>query len=253
MATLPNFIVIGSMKCGTTALWRNLDQHPAITMGKNYDDPKKTSTEIRFFNNAGPYHNWRRGVDWYKKCFRGSFGGEKCANYIESPTAIKRIKNLIPDVKLILCIREPGERAYSEYFMHKGKKGGDHAKRFDKKVRKDKGYRNRGKYMYQLQRAVFPHFSPDQLYVVIQERMKNDTVAEMNKLYRWLGQPEYETEVVTTSFKQRDGSVSGYRQWASYDKPQMLAETREWLDEYYKPHNEQLFEFLGEDIPEWRA
>ena len=120
MGRLPDFIIAGFMKGGTTVLWHNMNQHPDIAMGKNWEDPKKASTEIRFFNNGGPHHTWKKkGIEWYKTIFDKDAKkvGEKSANYIESKIAMERIFTTCPKAKIILCIRNPTYRAYSEYQM----------------------------------------------------------------------------------------------------------------------------------------
>jgi len=252
MAKLPDFIIIGAMKCGTTSLWRNLDRHPGITMGKNYDDPKKTSTEIRFFNNAGPYHNWNRGVEWYKQCFRGDYGGEKCANYVESAKAIQRMKNIVPSVKLILCIRNPIDRAYSEYFMQLDTHPRKYPPAFDVAIKKNKGYQHRGKYYQMLEQNVLPFFSRDQIYIIVQERVKSNTLSEMNKLYDFLGLPHHDEKIVRVTFKNRDSVVDGYRQWSSNYRQKIKPSTLQWMKELYVKPNDRLFDFLGERIEEWK-
>jgi hypothetical protein len=111
--TLPNFIIIGAQKAGTTALYRYLEEHPDI-----YMSPDK---EPRFFANAED----RNGVFPYKTqqdyetLFSGVAGqraiGEASTLYLHSETAPARIKALIPDVRLIALLRNPVERAYSAY------------------------------------------------------------------------------------------------------------------------------------------
>lgn len=97
----PNFIGIGGMRCGTTWLDAMLRLHPDINM------PKKK--EIHYFD-----WNYRKGDKWYLEQFPEGFTGEITPGYsILNKNRIKQVKKLLPDVKIILILRNPIERAYS--------------------------------------------------------------------------------------------------------------------------------------------
>ena len=140
MSKFPDFIIVGAMKCGTTVMWHNMNIYPGITMGNNWEDPKKASTEIRFWNNGDPYHTWEKGLEWYKNLFNGECCGEKCANYIESIAAMKRISENIPNVKIILNVRNPVDRVYSEFNMMKKTNPAKYRLGFRRFISKDKGF-----------------------------------------------------------------------------------------------------------------
>lgn len=251
----PDFIVVGSMKCGTTVLWHNLNKHPDINMGKNWEDPKVASTEIRFWNNGVPYRAWERGFDWYKDLFEGKLCGEKCANYIEERSTMDRMAHYIPNVKLVLCIRNPVDRAYSEYQMQRDKIN----RPFNIGLARERGYLYRGSYYTQIANHILPFFSKENLHIIIQEQMKNDTNKIMNELYTFLGAESYELETLATTQKiaadrgldlREDSKVNNYKVWSSEYEP--LSDTiRKDLFGFYKPHNEKLFNFLGYEIGEW--
>ena len=111
---LPNLVVIGAMKCGTTSLYEYLSSHPAITMSK--------VKEIEFFSR-----HFNRGEDWYRAHFprpariRGeaSTGYTKYPNYTGVP---QRMHALVPDAKLIYLVRDPIERSVSHY-LHERTRG----------------------------------------------------------------------------------------------------------------------------------
>lgn len=250
MSKFPDFIIIGSMKCGTTVLWRNLNKHPEITMGKNPEDPKKTSTEIRFWNNGPPHRTWNKGIEWYKSLFSGKCSGEKEAGYIYSWKTMQKIYDHIPNVKLILTIREPVDRAYSEYQMDKTLRFKKYNFSFEQALEKDKGYIKRGKYYELIKNNVMGLFSREQLYIVIQERMKNNTHEELNKIYKFLGVPEFHTQIQQVKFKNRDGKLNGYRTWSS-SYPPLDNNVREKYLPIFRKDNEKLFDFLGYEITEW--
>ena len=115
LRVLPNFIIIGSMKCGTTSLYYDICEHPCVSPAA-YD-------EIGFFDS-----NFHLGLNWYRSMFptkkqienvRRKEGvaitGEDTPFYFWNPVAAKRIKELLPNIKLISILRNPIDRAYSEY------------------------------------------------------------------------------------------------------------------------------------------
>lgn len=254
----PDFIIIGAMKCATTVLWHNLNKHPEITMGKNVEDPKKASTEIRFWNNGRPHHTWEKGIDWYKNLFDGICCGEKCANYIEYKAVFAKMYQYIPKVKLILCVRNPVDRAYSEYNMQKTTKR--YKDDFTLPLAKKRGYIRRGEYYNQLKNNVLSFFDPSQVYLIVQERMKKDTNKELNNLYDFIGVSKYDLNSYSVAARVAtdkeldlvaDSKIKNYKVWSSEYKP-MTKIIRKQLEEYFKPHNAKLFKFIGNDIPEWR-
>lgn len=105
---LPNFILAGPPKSGTTTLRILLNRHPNIYM---------PNRELHFFNNE---ENFSRGLEWYEKFFDKWKGekaiGGKTPGYFFHPKAPQRIKELLPNVKLIFIFRNPIDRAYSHYW-----------------------------------------------------------------------------------------------------------------------------------------
>ena len=102
---LPNLIVIGAQKCGTSSLELYLDLHPEIAMAR----PKQY--ELNFFSWEDV---WRRGVGWYEQQFRDApVRGEKSNGYSAWPFwpfVPERMKDVIPDARLIYLLRDPIER-----------------------------------------------------------------------------------------------------------------------------------------------
>ena len=120
----PTFMVIGAQKCGTTWLAQMTRQHPEVGVG-----PVK---EMHFFNKTENYH---RGFDWYRRQFDVSPKtraiGEFTPNYFWTSDEARergessRTKNIpalvhgvLPDLKLIVCLRNPVDRAVSAYYHH---------------------------------------------------------------------------------------------------------------------------------------
>lgn len=249
----PNFVIAGFMKCGTTVLWRNLNNHPEIFMGKNLEDPKKTSTEIRFWNNGGPHHTWKKkGIEWYKQIFdQDKCSGEKSANYIDSHDAFKRMREHCPKVKIILCVRNPTNRFYSEYQMQRDTAPGKHKKGFEAALN-DKGYYKRGCYYETISNNVLPFFPQHQVYIVIQERMYRDTQGELNKVCEFLDVDSASFPIEQITFKERDKEMANYRRWQTGYEP-MTSAAKEHLDKLYKKQNQRFFDFLRFEIEEWKS
>ena len=116
MRPLPDFLVIGAQKSGTTSFFHYIAQHPKI-----FDHKAK---ELHFFDL-----HYGRGAAWYRSQFpllasvkKDSLVGEATPYYLCHPHAPKRIHGLVPDVKLIVLLRDPVDRAISHYF-HEVKKG----------------------------------------------------------------------------------------------------------------------------------
>ncbi len=247
----PDFIIIGCMKCGTTALYHNLKQHPGIWMARNPRDPKAAGVEIRFWNNKPPTRCYRFGHDWYRGLFASDYvGGEKCANYIESPKAMKLMYDFIPDVKLIICVRNPTDRLYSEFRMRKPEE--KQTPRLYKFARRT-GARMRGSYMAQIERSVLSAgFKKEQIKIVAQEIMKDELQEGLDDIYTWLGLESHCADIRTLPFQERDTkTIRAYRTWES-SYPPIPADIQAELIKYYKQRNEQLFEFMGYRIPEWQ-
>ncbi len=105
---LPDFIVIGAMKAGTTSLYNYLNAHPGIFL--------PTQKELDFFNAD---HNWNKGIEWYESKFVASElkKGEVSPNYAMYPLTLhtpERMYSVVPDAKLLYILRDPIERMLSQ-------------------------------------------------------------------------------------------------------------------------------------------
>lgn len=108
---LPDFVIIGAMKCGTTSLFRWLGAQPEVWLPE--------IKEPHFFSRDD---RWRRGIDWYASLFAQAgpdfVTGEASASYSDphrSPVAADRMARLLPDARLIYLVRDPVERLRSHY------------------------------------------------------------------------------------------------------------------------------------------
>jgi len=245
---LPDFLVVGAPKSGTTSLFHYLAQHPQIL--------PSIYKEVHFFNN-----HYEKSVLWYRAHFPlrsqladNCITGEASPAYLSNPIVPERIRQVCPRSKLIMILRNPTDRAISHYFHIKKQKPDCNLSIEDCLAREDaellplgrnkylpKGawffsLKYRGLYAKQLQRylALFPR---EQMHIIISERMFDDPAKEVKKVLAFLG---VEDAFLPQDLKPRN--VSRFRKDVSpeiYDK----------LDKYFAPHNAKLAELLGEELP----
>ena len=102
---LPNYVIVGAQKSGTSSLCRYLDAHSEAFCGG----------ELRYFTT-----NHDRGLEWYRTQFADAGDavavGEKTPDYMYTPLAVERMAATLPDAKLIAILRNPVDRAYSHYW-----------------------------------------------------------------------------------------------------------------------------------------
>src|SRR5680860_1100775 len=110
MPQLPTFLIAGGMRCGTTSLNAYLREHPEVSVGQ----PK----EVHFFDQ-----NYERGIDWYLQHFPGSDNskavGEATPAYLYYPEIAERIATTLPDVRILVLLRDPVDRAHSHYWHNR--------------------------------------------------------------------------------------------------------------------------------------
>lgn len=184
--TLPNFLIIGAEKAGTTWLYDRLRRHPDIFM--------PMTKEIHYFNrlnsNLEARENYvRHDLVWYRHFFRDHVGetaiGEVTPMYLCDEVAPVRIRETLPDVRMVACLRHPVDRAYSHYWMARWK--GHTDLEFEEVVQsREPRFIGRGRYGEQLA-AYYDLFGPDQILVVIHEDVFDAPSRSLNKICNFLG------------------------------------------------------------------
>jgi hypothetical protein len=242
----PEIIIIGNPRCGTTALWYNLDKHPRINMAT----PKKYKIEMYFWK----MQRWGLGIDWYKKRFTGELSGEKTTGYSARKKSMKEISKYIPDAKLIICIRNPVDRAYSHYLMNRRSKRV--LPRLSYKVLRR--YDFQGSYINQIEKNVLPFFDSSQLKICILEYMKNDLTYEMKKIFEFIGVEDlnYNPQIPIRGRNRIEDiklnhKEKFYRIWSTGPE-KLTGSLRSRMVEKFKPLNKRLFDYLGYEIDGWR-
>ena len=186
MGSLPNVLIIGAAKCGTTSLFEYLAQHP--------DAGAARSKELRFFDQR-----WDpRRVRWYRANFaaagRHRVRFEATPGYLLHPDVPARVHALVPDVRLIVMLREPVARAYS-YWNHRRNQGVEPLG-FGDAVAAEAGrkrmfwYVRGGQYAEQIDRwsALFPRSA---FWFVRSEDFFRSQTGELDRITRWLGLPKH--------------------------------------------------------------
>ncbi len=185
VGVLPDFLVIGAMKAGTTSLYHYLEAHPSVFM--------PAVKELDFFVERG---NWRRGIDWYRRQFEGAAGfaavGEASTAYSKHPVVRgvpERIAMHVPGCRLVYVVRDPVERIASHY-LHRWANGSERAP-IEDAVLRDPVYLACSRYAEQVRRYL-EHFPREQLLVLTAEDLRHDRAATVGAVYRFLGiEPDF--------------------------------------------------------------
>jgi hypothetical protein len=253
---LPDFLIVGSTKCGTTSMHGWLIEHPLVA---------PTKKEIHYFNM-----NHAQGADWYRCYFpyardrdafaaehgRPFISGEATASYLADHWTPRRAAKLVPNARLIVCLRDPADRAYSQYHYFR-RRGSEPLGSFEEAIASEEqrlrgeesreiddpsyhswqvfrwGYLRTSRYAEHLERwlEVFPR--EQFLFLKFHEVIANPERA-LEQIHAHLGLPHH-----------RNGELPTLNA-GSYEP--MAQETRERLEEYFRPHNEQLRELTGVDF-----
>jgi Sulfotransferase domain len=218
--TMPNFLIIGAMKSGTTALYYYLEQHPQI-----YMSPVKEPNYFCSGEQENSVGNSATRIGDYQDLFKDVSGekaiGEASHCYLYEPEAAARIQDYIPDAKLIAVLRNPVDRAYS-HFLHMVRNGREPLTDFAQALREEEtgGYQKRnlqdyvgrGRYYDQLKRY-FNTFSRDQIKVYLYEDLSNAPIDILQDAFRFLGVDD--SFVPDVSLRR---NVSGYPKHKTVDK-----------------------------------
>ena len=192
--TMPNFLVIGAMKSGTTALYYYLAQHPEI-----YMSPVKEPNFFCSEGEAGRHGSSAARLETYQNLFKDVSGekaiGEASHCYLYEPEAVGRIRQSLPGAKFVAILRDPVGRAYS-HFLHMVRNGTEPLTDFAQALReeetracKDRGFQDyigRGLYSDQLGRY-FDAFGRERVKVYLYEDLSVAPVRVLQDTFRFLG------------------------------------------------------------------
>jgi Sulfotransferase domain len=253
---LPNFLIIGAQKAGTTALFAYLRWHPTV-MGPSW---KEVSFFDRRYGLESSYRSsfpaWPR--QWVVARRRGVWPlvGEASPSYIFHPLAPHRVAEMVPNVRLIALLRDPVERAYSHY-QHEVRLGREPLSFEDALDAEDERLRGeaermvaepsyfseawwnytyvaRGRYAEQLEQW-FEVFPPEQLLVLFTEELRDDTRGSYARVLDFIGA--------------RPHDLGEYPRIFDHEYAPMSPETRARLEAEFEEPNRRLAELLGRELP----
>ena len=253
---LPDFLVIGAKRCGTTSLFHHLPEHPCISKSP-YDN-------MGFFNE-----NFHLGVNWYKSFFptvstrnkiKSKFGNslafDVTTTYMEEESTANNVYQIKPNMKIIVILRNPVDRAYSQYHLNVREK--IEKRSFEDTIKENMDILNKENYksneiklkfsveennylkksLYALQLKhwlkIFPR---ENILVLSTEEFEKNQQVIYNKIFEFLNISKFE---VKNTKKMEKGNY-----------PHMKSETRNLLLDYFRAHNHELFELVNREF-DWK-
>ena len=255
---IPDFLVIGAKRCGTTSLYQHLSEHPCIS--------RSPRDNIGFFNE-----NYHLGINWYKSLFPTVFYKKKMesknkqclffdvtSTYMEEELTAKNVYEVNPNQKIIVILRNPVDRAYSHYHVNvkeKSEKRSFEDAIFEEMNRikseriiqnKNKNlrvftpnnihYLKKGFYALQL-KSWFKIFPREQILVLSTEEFQEDQNLIYKKIFDFLNIPNMKIKSIE---KMEKGNYIP-----------MKHDTRNLLLDYFRQCNHELFELINSEF-DWK-
>lgn len=221
---LPNFLIIGANKAGTTSLYEYVRCHPQVFMS-----PIKEPSFFAFEGQESDNPWLRRGIitkfEDYAALFKEAKGkiaiGEASPIYLTNPQAPARIKHYVPDAKLIAILRHPVDRAHSQW-QQEIRNGTEKVMDFSRAIQvretlKDGTVRQRYAYQnqyYLLLKRYYDLFDPSHICVVLSEDLSSNPSSLLRKVFRFLDvDPTY---VPDLSIRYNEGGLPRNRFWGFF-------------------------------------
>jgi hypothetical protein len=185
---LPNFLIIGDAKSGTTSLYAYLRQHPDVFM------PREKELRYFAFDDDNPYHVRSRSfpvrthaeyLRHFEDCDNERAIGEASPNYLRAPGAAEKIKAVLPAAKLIVVLRNHPERLYSAYLMDF--REGRTSKQFDEAMFGSNAALIKARFYAPDLAEYFARFPAEQIKVILFDDLQANTPEVVRDLYRFLG------------------------------------------------------------------
>lgn len=255
---LPDTIIIGAQKAGTSSLYEYLIQHSQFKPCSH--------KELHYFSSGlnEQVDTYQKGLKWYqshfpfKTCLKsGQSTLEATPFYLFHPLAAERISQQLPNVKLLLLLRDPTERAISHYFHSQRHRleplkllealQSEEQRLFNIKETqlykstsfRAHSYKQRGHYAEQISRF-YRFFDKQQLCILDSEGFYKNPKLYTAKALSFLGKDP--AEVNNIHFKSHNVATN---------KKVVAQEVYHYLSDYFKPHNQALFNLIGQTF-DWR-
>ena len=280
MSPLPTFLILGAQKCGTTTLHALLSQHPEICMS----EPKETN----FFNV-----HYEKGLEYYSRTFFRDWQGQEAVGessppYFFLPYVPRRLARDLPDVKMVIILRNPVKRAFSHWWMNTTfgleklsfkaaiEKSLTLSREDMEKARMcENFYLQAGYYAEQLKRYL-EYFPRDRFHIIFSDDLKRDTEGTLRGIAGFIGVTPMEMPEDTVNRLESLGPFAAkirrilrylsmdnvippkfgyavrsvFRRFGDHP-PTLDDEMNRWMTNHYRPHNLALQEMLDIDLGEW--
>jgi hypothetical protein len=250
---LPNLVVIGAMKCGTSAVHRYLDLHPDIAMsqpkelnfffGADGSSPQPPTGERLPDPSRWRHGNWHRGVGWYAAQFPADVAvrGESSPGYTSPsyPDVAARMASVLPHVRLVYLVRDPIARAISQYQHHRAD-GAEQRPVAEALLDPRSQYIARGRYLERL-RPFVERFPREQIAVFAQGELLADRRTTMSALFAFAG---VDRACWSDDLGQR---------WHTprTEAPELDSRVRARMVDALQDEADELRAFVGRDFPGW--
>jgi len=259
------FFMVGCQRCGTTWTDAALREHPQVFL------PSKKQSY--FFDR-----NYDKGMDWFMERFKGIESKQIAVGEIATgyclPGSVPRMAKHFPNVKLLMVMRNPIDRAYSNYQSRKSECGWTS---FEQAIESDVDLLERGQYADQID-ALLEHYPREQLKLLLYDDLHEDDRSFLTSVLEFIG---VESDVDSKLFGQRKNAamfpktrkvlhqfglkpltkllsqswigdtIRRKRKNKGKAYQQANVETREKLVKYFLPYNTRLSELLNRDLSHW--
>lgn len=240
---LPSFVIVGAQKSGTSSLYQHLTRLPGVSPA--------VRKELDWFNN--PRIPEDAALSGYRACFPlrtdGVISGEASPNYFEQPVSARRLLAAVPDVRVIISLRNPVDRAYSHYRMQVKRNWENRTferalEESPRRLLDDDGWLTSDGAMYgYLLRGLYANqlgpwldlIPPRNLCILRAEDYFADPAGTIRWLARFIGIGEVPDRRLPGPTMPHGSST-------------MDPETQSILADYFAPHNERLYRLLGRDF-----
>jgi hypothetical protein len=248
---LPDFLIIGAARCGTTWLYECLKAHPGIYL------PADKRPEPHFFLKQSEYD---RGLAYYSARYFDQadpslVAGEASTSYLYHPSVAARVARHLPDVRLIAILRNPVDRAFSNYIV--SRRNGLETLSFSDAIRTEPSrladpgsefereicpfaYIDRGRYLAQLSRYM-GLFSRQRLHVVLFDDLAASPEQVLRATHAFLGvDPDFLPDPLPSRLNR-----------AEYDGAAVMSDDRSYIRDQIAEDTEALADLLGRDLSHW--
>lgn len=245
---LPDFVIVGTMKGGSSALTRGVGNHPDVFIA----DGK----ELHFFDE-----HFDRGLDWYEACFAaatdGQVIGEATPRYMNDPVVVDRMLATLPKSKFIAILRDPVDRAYSHYWHNRRR--GRETRGFEEAIADQNpeseifAYLDLSKYTERLQR-IESGAGEDGLLVLLNEDLRHNRGDTLKRVWEFIGaDPGRGTVEMPVRNLSMMAKLKQRRRAKKRQYPPMPPATRKKLLPLYATEVDALEAWLGRDLSRWRT